>query len=260
MVPPQSLENALSSKSSSKPLDFHVLTLFPELFPPVLESSLLGKAQKRGLVSYTLTQIRDFAQDKHRTVDDTPYGGGEGMVLRCDVLHSAWESAAGVPSGDEGSNPTVSTQKTCTILLSPQGELWNQELAKEILRDFDRVVLVCGHYEGVDERFIELCVDREISIGDYVLTGGELPALVLMDSLTRLIPGVVGNERSLTEESLENDLLKYPQYTRPPEYQGLKVPEVLTSGNHKAIAEWRLKQMKERTARKRPDLAAKKKS
>lgn len=228
-------------------IEFHFLTLFPETFAPALNSSLLGKAQKKGLVSYHLTQIRDFATDKHRTVDDTPYGGGEGMVLKADVLHRAWESTnADNPEG-----------KTATILLSPQGELFTQALAKD-LATYSKLILVCGHYEGVDERFIDLCVDQEVSIGDYVLTGGELPAMVMADAITRLVPGVVGKEESVQNDSLEGGLLKYPQYTRPREFQGLEVPPVLVEGNHKAVAAWREAQMQERTARKRPDLLTKK--
>lgn len=246
-----SLENGPFSKSLSessvRSLQFSFLTLFPEVFGSVLGASLLGKAQQKGLVSYELVPIRKFALDKHRTTDDTPYGGGEGMVLKADVLYSAWESVKSKQS-------TLS--KTATLLLSPQGNLLTQKVAKELV-DFDHLILVCGHYEGVDERFIDLCVDREISIGNYVLTGGELPALVLADVVTRLIPGVVGNGRSLTQDSLEKNLLKYPQYTRPREFRGQVVPEVLFSGNHQAIEVWRRAQSLERTSRKRPDLLVK---
>ena len=255
MEHPQNSENARSSRSSSSSeaprsarLGLHFLTLFPEIFEPVLGASLLGKARIKGLVQTHLVQIRDFATDKHRTVDDTPYGGGEGMLLRADVLHSAWKSAC------EAIGPTRG--KPLTILLSPQGELFSQDMAKELAGHSD-LIFVCGHYEGVDERFIDLCVDREVSIGDYVLTGGELPALVMADTIIRLVPGVVGKERSLTEDSLEKGLLKYPQFTRPREFEGLSVPEVLLGGDHKAIAAWRQEQMVERTERKRPDLWAK---
>jgi len=187
-------------------------------------------------------QIRDFATDKHRTVDDTPFGGGEGMVMKPDVLRSAWLKAK-----------ERAGESARTVFVSPQGRLLDQSLARE-LASSESIIVVCGHYEGVDERFIESCVDDEISIGDYVLTGGELPALVLADAVVRLIPGVVGNERSLSEESLENGLLKYPQYTRPRELDGVAVPEVLLSGDHPAIDRWRKSQMEERTKRKRPDL------
>lgn len=249
MVPQLNSEDAQSSKSSSDSTRLKVsfLTLFPEIFPSVLSASLLGKAQDRGLVSFEVIQIRDFATDKHRTVDDTPYGGGEGMLLKADILHAAWESA--LKKGPADAFPS----RKRTILLSPQGKHFTQSKAKE-LAQYEHLIFVCGHYEGVDERFIDLCVDEEISIGDYVLTGGELPALVLADAITRLLPGVVGNERSVTQDSLENGLLKYPQYTRPREFRGLEVPLILLSGNHVGIEAWRFEQMKERTARKRPDL------
>lgn len=175
-------------------------------------------------------------------MDDTPYGGGEGMLLKADVLYAAWKSATqGAP--------------VRTVLLSPQGRKFDQTLAKELSKE-SRLIFVCGHYEGVDERFIEKCVDLEVSIGDYILTGGEMAALVMADAITRLLPGVVGNERSITQDSLENGLLKYPQYTRPRVFEGMEVPEVLLSGDHGAIEKWRNSQMLERTARKRPDLMA----
>jgi tRNA (guanine37-N1)-methyltransferase len=250
----QNLESEQSSKllsdSSSVRLEFHFLSLFPEVFQSILQSSLLGKAQSKGLVSYSFTQIRDFAAGKHRTVDDTPFGGGEGMLLKADVLYAAWESIVRSPSLAQAG---AEESKTATILLSPQGGLFNQSQAHDFTR-YSRLIFVCGHYEGVDERFIDLCVDYEVSIGDYVLTGGELPALVMADAITRLVPGVVGNERSLSEESLEQGLLKYPQYTRPREFQGLSVPDVLLQGDHRAIQTWRQRQMRERTCQKRPDL------
>ena len=196
-------------------------------------------------------------------MDDTPFGGGEGMLLKADVLYSAWESVQTPPQTLDTSldSPLDSSlvsrvapnEKTATILLSPQGSLFTQEMARE-LATYSKLVFVCGHYEGVDERFIDLCVDFEVSIGNYVLTGGELPALVMADSITRLIPGVVGNERSVTEDSLENGLLKYPQYTRPREFMGQSVPPVLLGGDHKLIRLWREKEMITRTQRKRPDL------
>jgi tRNA (guanine37-N1)-methyltransferase len=223
-------------------MTFHFLSLFPGAFTSVLSASLLGKAKERGLVDFQIHDIRSFAKDKHRTADETPYGGGEGMLIKADILHAAWSSV-------------VPEQKASvrTILLSPQGPLFSAAKAKE-LANFESVVFVCGHYEGVDERFIELCVDEELSIGDYVLTGGELPAMVVADAVARWVPGVVGKEGSVSKDSLEGGLLKYPQYTRPAEFLGKKVPDVLTSGNHAAIEKWRQAQSIERTERKRPDL------
>lgn len=233
--------------SANRSLKFSYLTLFPEVFEPFLESSLLGKACEKGLISFDLVQIRDFATDKHHTVDDTPYGGGEGMVLKADVLHAAWLKAKMTSPADN------KELKTLTVMTSPQGEVFNQDIAKELVQ-YDQVIFVCGHYEGVDERFIEGCVDRELSIGDYVLTGGELPAMVMTDAIARWVPGVVGNERSVSLDSLEGGLLKYPQYTRPRDFQGALVPDVLLGGDHGAIARWRQERIHERTAQKRPDL------
>lgn len=217
----------------------------------VLSVSLLGKARAKSLVSYHPLQIRDFARDKHRTVDDTPYGGGEGMVMKVNVLYDAWSHAVDLCAR---LNPQALETERCTILLTPQGARFDQKMAKELSSTYSQLILVCGHYEGVDERFTQLCVDREVSIGDFVLTGGEIPALVLADAMTRLLPGVVGNERSLAEESLERNLLKYPQYTRPRVFEGLEVPEILLSGDHEAIAEWRRNEMEIRTRARRPDL------
>jgi tRNA (guanine37-N1)-methyltransferase len=235
-------------KSSNKPLEIHILTLFPEACAPVLGSSLMKRAASAGLVKFNLVQIRDFATDKHRTVDASPYGGGEGMVMRADVLHRAWKSV--VPRA---------SKTTHTVLLSPQGRAFTQAKAAEF-RGFKKLVLICGHYEGVDERFIEECVDEELSIGDFILTGGELAALVVADVVTRLVPGVVGNPRSITEDTFGDGTtggrraLKYPQYTRPPEFLGRKVPGVLLTGDHGKIERWRNAQREERTRKRRPDL------
>ena len=232
------------SNKQPGPLQFHFLTLFPEILEPALGASLLGKAVQKKAVCYDLVQIRDFASDKHKTVDDTPYGGGEGMVLRADVLYGAWKSVA--PAKRD-------PKQALTILLSPQGRVLTQAVARE-LASVQTLILVCGHYEGVDERFIEECVDLELSIGDYVLTGGEVPALVVADCVTRLLPGVVKNPRSLTEDSLEGGLLKYPQYTKPRDFRGREVPEVLLSGDHGAVREWRDGARRARTKKRRPDL------
>ena len=242
---------------------------------------MLGKAAERGLVRYQTHNIRDSAADKHRTTDDTPYGGGDGMLLKADVLYMAWRKVMaempaaicaeqraaesgrvefeGFGAGTENSNVGNScagpqaSRDSITILLSPQGPKLDATRAKR-LATYRKIVLVCGHYEGVDERFIDLCVDEELSIGDYVLTGGELAALVTVDAVVRWIPGVVGKERSVSGDSLENGLLKYPQYTRPREFLGVEVPAILLSGDHAKIAAWRSQQSEERTARKRPDL------
>lgn len=225
-------------------MTFHFLTLFPAAFGSVLSASLLGKAAEKGLVRFNVHDIRGHAKDKHRTADETPYGGGEGMLIKADVLFAAWQAVLPQPG-----------PRARTILLSPQGPRFDAAKAKELAK-FDEIVFVCGHYEGVDERFIERCVDEELSIGDYVLTGGELPAMVVADAVARWVPGVVGKEGSVSKDSLEGGLLKYPQYTRPAEFEGLKVPDVLTSGNHGEIEKWRRNQSIERTKRKRPDLYA----
>ena len=236
------------SKSSNKLLKISFISLFPELFEQPLKTSILGRAAQAGAVTYRVINIRDHAlQDKYRTVDDSPYGGGAGMLLRADVLHNAW-LAAGPRSSDVG------TERVLTILMSPQGPRLTQGTAKVFAQDYDHLILISGHYEGVDERFIEECVDQELSIGDYVLTGGELPSLVVADCLVRLLPGVLGNPASAATDSLEGGLLKYPQYTRPPEWLGRGVPEVLLSGDHAKIAAWRESERQARTRAKRPDL------
>jgi tRNA (guanine37-N1)-methyltransferase len=228
-----------------------ILTLFPQMFSGVLGESILGRAVEEKLLEVNLLQIRNFANDKHRTVDDTPYGGGAGMVMRCEPLYAAWKFAK-----DRDSQPSK------TLLFSPQGKTISQNLLGEYAAKNveHRLILVCGRYEGIDERFIQSCVDEEISLGDFVLTGGEIPAMAFIDGLVRLLPGVVGNPDSLIGESFSKNLgwgLEYPQYTRPPEFMGQSVPEVLLSGDHKRIAQWRSEQSQARTAAKRPDLARK---
>jgi tRNA (guanine37-N1)-methyltransferase len=223
----------------------HYLSLFPETIREGLNHSLVAKAQASGKVSLNFVQIRDFATDKHKTVDDVVYGGGAGMLIKAPVLVDAWQSVSSFE------------KPVHTILLSPQGKLLTQNYAKELVQKHDEIILVSGHYEGVDERFIDLCVDEEMSIGDYVLTGGEIAAMVASDVLIRLLPGTVGNEDSLTTDSLEGGLLKSSQFTRPREFMGLSVPEVLLSGNHQAISDWREKDSLEKTRQKRPDLLQK---
>jgi tRNA (guanine37-N1)-methyltransferase len=223
---------------------FDILTLFPKMFSSPFEESILGKAIEKGLVQIRTINIRDFALDKHQVVDDTPYGGGQGMVMKVEPIARAIEWV-------RSQNPSA-----WMIYLTPQGKVFDQEIAKA-LTFREHLILLCGRYEGVDERVKELFVDEEISIGDYVLTGGELAAMVLIDAVSRLLTGVLGSDRSAEEDSFFNSLLEYPQYTRPVEFKGCRVPEVLLSGNHSAISLWRRREAIRRTSLRRPDLLAK---
>jgi tRNA (guanine37-N1)-methyltransferase len=216
-----------------------VLTLFPAMFAGPLDESIIKRAREAGLLELQLHQLRDWAHDKHKTVDDRPFGGGPGMLLKPDPIFEAVE--------------TLATQETKVILLSPSGRLFNQAVARELARE-KHLVLVTGHYEGFDERIREHLADDELSIGDYVLTNGALPAMVIIDTVARLLPGVLGHDQSAEEESFSQGLLEYPHYTRPAEFRGMKVPEVLLSGNHAEIAKWRAAQARERTRARRPDL------
>jgi len=219
-----------------------VLTIFPEIFESgYLRVGILGRAIEKNLISINIVNLRDFTDDPHRSTDDRPYGGGDGMVMKPEPIVRAVESL-----GEIGSN-------SLRILLSPQGEKFDQDLAWE-LSARERLVLICGRYEGVDERVREICVDREISIGDYVLSGGELAALVVIDAVARLIPGVLGNYGSVVEDSFKDWLLEYPHYTRPRVFRGRSVPEVLLSGDHERIRLWRRREALRRTAIRRPDL------
>jgi tRNA (guanine37-N1)-methyltransferase len=217
---------------------FEVLTLFPGLFPGPLTSGVTGRGMAAGLVSLRIHNLRDYTHDRHRQVDDVPYGGGAGMVLKPEPIFEAVRAR-------EGKGPVV--------LLSPQGERLNQALVRE-LATHDDLYLICGRYEGVDERVVAHLVDREISIGDYVLTGGELPAMVVIDAVSRLVTGVLGSEESPKDESFAEHLLEYPHYTRPAVFEGHAVPDVLLSGHHAEIERWRREQAAERTRRRRPDL------
>ena len=217
---------------------FEVLTLFPGLFPGPLTSGVTGRGMAAGLVSLRIHNLRDYTHDRHRQVDDVPYGGGAGMVLKPEPIFEAVRAR-------EGKGPV--------ILLSPQGELLNQGIVRE-LATHDDLYLICGRYEGVDERVAANLVDREISIGDYVLTGGELPAMVIIDAVSRLVAGVLGSEESPKDESFAEHLLEYPHYTRPAVFEGHAVPDVLLSGHHAQIERWRKEQAAERTRRRRPDL------
>ncbi len=218
-------------------MKFNVLTLFPEMFDPI-KQSVIGKALEKNIVEINLINIRDFSKDKHKKVDDTPYGGGAGMVIRPDVVYDAYKSI-------KDSNAKV-------IYLSPQGTTLNQKMVEELSKE-ESLILLCGHYEGIDQRVIDKIVDKEISIGNYVLTGGEIPAMVLIDAVSRYIPEVL-SEESTKEESFSNGLLEYPQYTRPEVFEGEKVPEVLISGHHENIDKWRKQESVKITKMKRPDL------
>ncbi|RQW05438.1 MAG: tRNA (guanosine(37)-N1)-methyltransferase TrmD [Calditrichaeota bacterium] len=227
-----------------------VLTLFPEMFESILGSAIFKRAGDRGLVRVVTRNIRDYTHDRHRTVDDYPYGGGAGMVLKPEPVFEAVEAARGEIIAE---NPDIYKEDIPVILLTPQGRLLSQETASSYA-GAENIVLICGHYEGVDERIREHLVTDEISIGDYVLSGGETAAMVVMDAIIRLVPGVLGSEESSVEESHSNGLLEYPHYTRPPVFREWEVPEILLSGHHANVAEWRRDQSIRRTARKRPDL------
>ena len=218
-------------------MKFDVLTLFPEMFEPV-KQSILGRAIEKDLINVNLINIRDFSKDKHKKVDDTPYGGGAGMVIRPDVVYDAYMS--------------VKDENAKVIYMSPQGKTLNQDKVKDLSKE-QHLIILCGHYEGIDQRVIDEIVDEEISIGDYVLTGGEIPAMALIDSVSRYVEGVISNE-STAEESFTNNLLEYPQYTRPEVFMDIEVPEVLKSGHHENINKWRRAESLKNTYKKRPDL------
>jgi len=220
-----------------------IITIFPKMFAPVLNESIVKRAQNKGKVKIYIHNLRDYSADKHKKVDGRPFGGGSGMVMRPEPIFRAVEN---IKSG-------VRRQASGVILLCPQGERLSQNVAKRLAK-YKHLILICGHYEGIDERVRQYLVDEEVSIGDYVLTGGELPAMVLVDCLVRLIPGVLGDKNSLNFESFAGNLLEYPQYTRPANYRKMKAPAILLSGNHKKIAEWRKSQAMKITKKKRPDL------
>jgi len=224
---------------------FDILTIFPEMFQGPFEHGIIRRAREQGAIEVYIHDLREFTKDKHRTVDDRPFGGGEGMVLKPEPIFSAVESLVG---------REIDRGTTAVILLSPQGVVFTQAVAERLSR-LQRIILICGRYEGVDERVAEHLATDEISIGDYVLTGGEIPALVLIDAVTRLQPGALGRSASAEKESFsEGGILDYPQYTRPAEFRGLRVPEVLLSGHHEEIARWRRRKALEKTLRHRPDL------
>lgn len=234
-------------------MQFEVFTLLPEIFPPYLESSILNRARQKGLIDVRVHNIRDYTHDKHHTTDDTPYGGGGGMVMKPEPVFEAIETVLGLTPVQTQPAPASNIP---IILLTPQGRVFNQRIAEELSRH-ERIVLLCGRYEGIDERIREHLVTDEISIGDYVLTGGELPALMIIDAVSRLLPGVLGDPTGAEDDSHSMGLLEYPHYTKPPEFRGWKVPDVLASGNHAKINKWRREQALTRTFNKRPDMLEK---
>ncbi len=231
-------------------MNFHILTLFPEMVTDGLQTSIIGRAVNGGLLAIEAVNIRDYAFNKHQSVDDYPYGGGAGMLMQAEPVYQACHA---VTEKIKEKNPQASPR---VVYLSPQGKTFSQELAEEYAKEED-LILLCGHYEGIDERVLEEVVTDYVSIGDYVLTGGELPAMVMVDAISRLVPGVLHNEVSAEFESFQDHLLEYPQYSRPEEWRGKKVPEVLLSGHHANIEKWRHQQSLLRTAENRPDLLEK---
>lgn len=220
-------------------MKINVLTLFPEMFAPVTESSILGRAGEKGILDFNIINIRDFSRDKHNKADDTPYGGGVGMVMFCQPIFDALRS--------------IKAEGKIIIYMSPRGKVLDRSKIEELTR-LDEMVILCGHYEGVDQRVLDYWNMEEVSIGDYILTGGELAAMVMIDAVSRFVPDVLGTRESATEESIYSGLLEYDQYTKPREYEGLEVPEVLFNGNHKLIHLWQYRNSLEQTKEKRPDL------
>lgn len=226
-------------------MNFHILTLFPDMVSQGLNTSIIGRAADKGLVTIDCINIRDYTLDKHKKVDDYPYGGGAGMVMQAQPVYDAWRSVV-----------ERIGYKPRTVYLTPQGGIFSQPQAKELALE-ENLILLCGHYEGIDERVLEEIVTDYVSIGDYVLTGGELPAMVMVDAISRMVPGVLTNDESGSTESLEGNLLEYPQYSRPEEWNGKKVPPILLSGDHAKVDAWRREQSILRTAERRPDLLEK---
>ncbi len=227
---------------------FDIMTLFPEMVSNVLGESIIGRAQTAGHISVNTHNIRDYSEDKHRRVDDTPYGGGKGMLMAAPPIYNCYSAVKNKIESEEGEN-----FKTKVIYMSPKGQVLTQDHAKELL-EYDGLIILCGHYEGIDHRIVEEIVDEELSIGNYVLTGGELPACILVDCVSRLLDGVLAAPECYEEESISSGMLEYPQYTRPYEFHGKKVPDVLLSGHHANIEKWRYETALEATKRQRPDL------
>ena len=225
-------------------MKFDILTLFPEMIESVLGESIIGRAREAGYISVRAHNIRDFSLDKHRKVDDTPYGGGMGMVMSCQPIYDCYRS---------GGEKMPADARTRVVYLSPKGRVFNHEIARE-LSEYDNVILLCGHYEGVDQRVLDLIVDEDISIGDYVLTGGELPACIIVDAVSRLKEGVLASSECYLDESVASGILEYPQYTKPRVFEGIEVPDVLLSGDHKKIERYRLEEAVRVTKERRPDM------
>lgn len=230
-------------------MNFHVMTLFPEMINQAMNTSIIKRAMEKGIISINAVDIREYSEDKHRRVDDYPYGGGAGMVMAPGPVYRTHEAI----QSEIESRPDYSGKKPRVVYLTPQGRVFTQKVAEEFAQEED-LVFLCGHYEGIDERVLESVVTDYVSIGDYVLTGGELPVMVMMDCISRLIPGVLNNDVSAEFESFQDNLLEYPQYTRPEEFMGAKVPDVLLSGHHANIEKWRRERSIERTLKNRPDL------
>ncbi len=230
---------------------FDIMTLFPQLVDTVLGESIIGRAQKSGAITVRTHNIRDYTEDKHRRVDDTPYGGGKGMLMMAPPIYNCYQAILAEQARDG-----FETARRRVIYLSPTGKVLNQAKAAELAANYENLILLCGHYEGVDRRIVDEIVDEEISIGDFVLTGGEIPACILTDCVARLLDGVLSDAECYEKESISSGLLEYPQYTRPYEYHGVKVPDVLISGHHANIDRWREEQAMEMTQRLRPDLLA----
>ncbi len=226
-------------------IHFDVLTLFPDMFRAVLGDSIINRAVEKGIIELNFIDIRDFTENKHRKVDDYPYSGGGGMLMAAQPIYDAYQSIA-----------KDLDYKPFTVYMSPQGKVFNQKMAVE-LAEYKHIVILCGHYEGVDQRVLDMIADAEISLGDFVLTGGEIPAMAVIDAVSRMIPGVLANENSYSDESHFSGLLEYPQYTRPEEFMGVKIPEVLISGHHANIHKWKRQEALRNTLKKRPDLLEK---
>ena len=228
---------------------FDIMTLFPDLVDTVLGESIIGRAQKSGAIAVRTHNIRDYSEDKHRRVDDTPYGGGKGMLMMAPPIYNCYRAIL-----DRQTDEGLTDLRRRVIYMSPTGKVLTQARAAELARDYDNLIILCGHYEGVDRRIVDEIVDEEISIGDFVLTGGEIPACILIDCVARLVDGVLSDAECHEKESISSGLLEYPQYTRPYEFHGVKVPDVLISGHHANIDRWREEQALEMTERLRPDL------